>query len=69
MDDFLTKMFNTLPVSWQPYVVLFLIVAYVVTKWRSNLKSDELNDRPKSLTCCSETGEKNFFGKMVEFMF
>lgn len=47
MDATLTQLFNLLPVAWRPYVVLFLIVAYVVTKWRSVQKSAQLKQQPK----------------------
>ena len=43
MDEGLQYLFNLLPASWQPYVVLLLIVAYVVTKYRSEMKTKLLN--------------------------
>lgn len=67
MDDFLTKMFNLLPESWRPYVVLFLIVAYVATKWRSNRKSAIMRvHAPKGFVLEPKTGA---FSKIVDFLF
>lgn len=63
MGDYLTQLFSLLPAAWQPYVVLFLIVAYVVTKWRSNNKTNLLSaaKAPKA--------EIGMFGKIVDFLF
>lgn len=43
MDAFLSGLIAMLPVGWQPYVIVLLIIAYVVTKWRSNKKTAFIN--------------------------
>lgn len=66
MDEFLTKMFNLLPESWRPYVVLFLIVAYVATKWRSNRKSALMAvHAPKAIM----EGRPGMLTRIVDFLF
>lgn len=65
MDAYIQSLFAMLPLAWQPYVVLFLIVAYVVTKWRSNKKSNVIAAQPQA----KDLHTVGYFGKIVNFMF
>lgn len=49
MDSTVHYLFDLLPAAWQPYVVLALIAAYVITKWRSAGKSAKINDGKKDI--------------------
>ena len=64
MDAALTQLFNLLPAAWQPYVVLVLIAAYLITKWRSAQKSAKLNETKGILAM-----KPNKFAMVVEFLF
>lgn len=63
MDSVLSGLLAMLPVTWQPYVIVFLIVAYVVTKWRSNKKSAQLKAQK------SVGRPVGMFESVVEFLF
>ena len=67
MDAALTQLFNLLPVAWQPYVVLFLIAAYVITKWRSAQKSAKINETKGIL--CEQSMKPNKFAMVIDFLF
>lgn len=65
MDTALTSLVGMLPTTWQPYAIAFLIVAYVITKLRSNQKSTVINTSiaPK------EMQKRSTFSYMMEFLF
>lgn len=46
VDSTLQYLFDLLPASWRPYVVLLLLVLYVITKWRSNQKTNFILSNP-----------------------
>lgn len=47
--DPVKQLVDLLPEAWKPYVILGLIIAYVVTKWRSSSKTAELHQTVDNL--------------------
>lgn len=58
MDEAMKYLFGLLPVAWQPYIVLLLIVLYLVTKYRKSLLT---KNAPK------DAAQVGFFGKVLNF--
>ena len=65
MDTTVHYLFNLLPATWQPYVVLVLLAAYLITKWRSAQKSAIMNkpDAPKGIE------KRSTLSYIMEFVF
>ena len=69
MDSTVHYLFNLLPAAWQPYVVLVLLAAYLITKWRSASKSATIAGTPPTGGPKDVQPKKTLFGYAVEFFF